>query len=104
ADPCGRTGVCDLERVAERLPLAERLRVGLAIPLANALQRVRAVTDRRLRLLVESVEATVPGIGRGACWLHGTLSIGGASYAKTISNARRTSKGRAPEGWARRGD
>src|SRR4029078_9170309 len=77
-----RAAVVHFERVAQRLPLAERLRVRLAIALANALQRVRAVTDRRLRLLVESVEATVPGIGRGACWLHLPRSIGVASHGQ----------------------
>ena len=89
----GAAAVVHLERVAHRLPLAERLRVGLAIALAHAPERVRAVADRRLRLLVESVEATVPCIGPGACWLHLTRSIGVASHGQTISKTLVSSSG-----------
>ncbi len=62
--------VLRIELVAQRLPVGEGVGVGLAVALAHAAERVRAVADRRLRLRVESVEATVPCIGTGACWLH----------------------------------
>ena len=55
-----------VELVAQRLPLAKGFEVRLAVALADALQRVRAVADRCLGLRVEAVEAAVANIGPGA--------------------------------------
>ena len=88
--PCavGRRAIDEVELVAQLLPAPEQFGVGLPVPLAHALQRVRAVADRRLRLRVESVEAAVPYVGPGACWLHRTVSIGVAFHGQTTSMAR----------------
>ena len=56
-----------VELVAQGLPAAERVGVGLAVALADAAERVRAVADGRGRLRVEPVEAAVPDFGPGAC-------------------------------------
>ena len=74
---------------------------GLAVALAHAAQRVRAVADRRLRLRVESVEAAVPSIGPGACWLHRTSEYTGRlSWADDLERAdvRPSGSGRRPAG------
>ena len=96
-----RRAIVGVELVAQRLPATERFGVGLAVALAHASQRVRAVADRRLRLRVESVEAAVPNIGPGACWLHRRLEYRGrVSWADDLERAAVAERvGRRPGSW-----
>src|SRR5688500_17377552 len=63
-----------IDLVAQALPAVQRFPVGLAVAVANAAERVRAVPDGGAGLREEPSEATIERVRRAACSVHRVAS------------------------------
>src|SRR5262249_62237438 len=75
------------------LPAGQDVAERLAVAVADATERVRAVPHRGGRLRAETVEAAVTAVRPGACCLHALPSIRVALHGQTTSKARVPSMG-----------